>query len=88
MDIKDIMEIDVENLKHKQLEALKKHVMDRLNEIINLVINEEFDEVEKYLKYSPAGDGYGCDNYFIDFSYVDGEEMDLSELLYKMKQLT
>ena len=26
------------------------------------------------LKFSPAGDGYGCDNMYIDFSSLDPDE--------------
>lgn len=86
MNIKDIMEIDVENLKEKQLTALKSHVTNRLIAIIAHIENNEFEEVKKYLVYSPAGDGYGCDNYYINFAY-DEEELDLQEILDKMEYL-
>lgn len=86
MNIKEIMEIDVKNLKQKQLDALKEHTLEILLNIVKLIKNNEFDEVKNYLEFSPAGDGHGCDNYFINFKYAD-EDLDLDEILDKMKYL-
>ena len=87
MDVKTIMEIDVDNLKQKQLEALKNHTINILETIIDHIQLSEFDEVRNYLDFSPAGDGYGKDNYFINFAYTEDDEMDLGDMLDKMISL-
>ena len=88
MDVKSIMEIDVENLKREQLEALKVHTINILETIIDHIQLSEFEEVSKYLVHSPAGDSYGTDNYFINFAYNDGDEMDLDDMIDLMKGLS
>ena len=38
------------------------------------------------LQFSPDGDGWGCENYFIDFSYKE-DAMDLNDILEIMSRL-
>lgn len=55
----------------KYKEKLKIEVVKRLKEVTSLIEKEEYDKVkEYYLAFSPSGDGYGCDNNYIDFSYL------------------
>lgn len=86
MDIREIMEIDIDNLVRKQHEAVKNHVIGILQEIINLVKEEKYEEIQDKLIYSPAGDGYGEDNHYINFSYRNGEK-DIKEILEELKKL-
>lgn len=86
MNIEEIMRIDVINLKMVQHEALKNHVIEKLKEVEKLVMQERYSELQDILAYSPAGDGYGKDNYFINFGY-DGNEKDLCDVLDILKGL-
>lgn len=55
----------------KYKEKLKKEVVKRLKEVTSLIEKEEYGKVkEYYLAFSPSGDGYGCNNNYIDFSYL------------------
>ena len=40
------------------------------------------------LGHSPAGDRYGCENDYIEFDIIDGEEaVDIGEVMDKMEYL-
>ena len=54
----------------KYKEKLKIEVVKRLKEVTSLIEKEEYDKVKECLAFSPAGDGYGCNNNYIDFSYL------------------
>ena len=49
--------------------AVKKHALDILKEVMECIEKEDYDAVEQYWSYSAAGDGYGDDNCFIDFNF-------------------
>ena len=83
---KDIMNVTVNNLAQKQLDFLKFHTVCVLKEIIDLVENEKFDEIEKKLIYSDGGD-WGEDNYYINFGYDDGDYKDMDDIVCTMKQV-
>ena len=51
-------------------EALREVVAQHLIDIANTISTKQYDVVKEFISFSPAGDGYGCDNYFIDFSKV------------------
>ena len=87
MDIKEIMEIDVNNLKRRQLEALKLHSVEILRKVINHIEKEEFEEVELMMAHSPSGDSYGEDNVYIDFTYLESCHMDIGEIVELMRSL-
>lgn len=55
---------------NKYKEKLKGEVVKRLKEVTSLIEKEEFGKVKECLAFSPSGDGYGRDNYYIDFSYL------------------
>ena len=84
---KDIMSITVENLAEKQKEFLKNHIVETLYSVAELIKKDKFEEVNKMLVYSPAGDAYGETNYYINFAY-DGGESDLYSILYELEKLT
>lgn len=54
----------------KYKEKLKEEVVKRLKEVTSLIEKEEYDKVKECLAFSPSGDGYGLENYYIDFSYL------------------
>ena len=86
-DNETIMDIDVNNLKEKQYNFLRNRVKTILNEIIKDLDNNNLQRIASRLSYSPSGDGWGCDNYFINFSYKDKEDMDLHYIIEKMAEL-
>lgn len=83
---KDIMKVSVDNLAQKQLEFLKQHSIEILNKVAKLIEEENFEEITWMLANSPAGDGMGEDNYYIDFSY-DEYDRDISQIVDMMKYL-
>lgn len=92
MSLEEILSIDPENIKQKQHDALKGFVVNRLKEITEIIENEEYDKVNPYLNHSPAGDGYGTDKDFIDFSISEKQRennygIDISEVIDKLKGL-
>lgn len=83
---KDIMKISIDNLAQKQLEFLKQHTIEILNNVAKLIEEENFEDIDWMLANSPAGDCMGEDNYFINFSY-DEYDRDISEIVHCMKSL-
>lgn len=51
--------------------AIKKETIQHLKDIIKLIENDKYDSVFNLLAFSPAGDGFGLDNYYIDFAFLD-----------------
>lgn len=74
-NIQEILSIDVDNLKDKQYKALKNHVTDVLNKFLHNLENDDLKACFDMLDYSPAGDGYGCDNNFIDFKWESAPDV-------------
>lgn len=77
-------------LKTKQFEAVKQHVLNKIKEVESHIINDDFSKVLGMLAFSPAGDGYGCDNYFVNFKYDnnDNTHLDLSDMIDLLKNLS
>lgn len=87
-----ISEYEAKSLCNKRYkEELKKGTLEILNKIINFIKEDKIKEAEGMLAFSPAGDGYGFDNYFIDFSSLFPEHderfssIDISDVLRKLK---
>ena len=89
MNLKQIMEVNPITLAELQHKELKKHALSVLDGVRSLIENEKYDEIEKLLFYSPAGDGYGSDNNCINFDYgVNGNEgMDIEEVVDRLQSL-
>ena len=67
---------------------LKEFSVKRLKMVVNLIEQDKFDEIKPFTQSSPSGDGYGCDNDFIDFSEVCGHNsLDIIELCSELKIL-
>jgi hypothetical protein len=73
-NIKEILSLDIDNLREKQHQALKIHVTDILYEIIELIKTEKYEIIKDYTFYSPAGDDMGCDNTCIDFAWSGNKD--------------
>lgn len=83
----NILDTDIEKLKHDQLKALREQMKKVFDDIYELFEEKEYEEIEKkYIQYSPAGDCMGCDNNFINFSWND-KVMDIGDILEIAKRL-
>lgn len=82
-----IMDLNIENLAKEQYNYLKDHTIKTLLNVIEDLENDNFKSLEKRLVWSPAGDGMGEDNYYINFGYKEGMETDLHEIIDEMASL-
>lgn len=72
----------IQALAEKQKKELKRLAIERLEKVKQLIQNEELKELKEMISFSPAGDGYGCDNYFIDFGIEgDGGAVDINDVI-------
>lgn len=87
--LENIMSMTVENLAKKQHEALKQHVINVLDNVKKCIEEESYNNIEKLTFHSGEGDGWGdaSDNEVIDFSYNEGENMDIDEVVSKLINL-
>lgn len=89
--VQELMELNEATLAEMQYDALKKHTLGVLNNVYNLITDEKFEDVRKLLEYSPSGDGYGYDNYYINFGYVKSDQhsdtRDISDMLDELQRL-
>lgn len=86
-NLRKFLQTKPENLAEQQHIMLKEFVVERLQKIIDLIDKEEYVDVLKMTAFSPAGDGYGQDNSYIDFSDVFGVEADIEVVIEKLQQL-
>ena len=86
MNLNDILNLDIKNLSNKQYDALKKHTINKLEEVISYLKLDDLQGVYNLLEFSADGDGWGSENYFINFSYKE-EPMDLNDILHNMECL-
>lgn len=87
-DIKNFLKIKPENLAEEQYIALVDYACNRLQMVINHLENGSMDEAEKMLEFSPAGDGYGCDNHFIRFEISTEKECcDIFAVIEQLRKL-
>lgn len=85
-DVREIMEINVDNLKQRQFNIYKEFVLKTLKGIIEDIELNNFNNVYDKLFYSPSGDECGMDNYCIDFSY-DERDVDIREAIDLLERL-
>lgn len=76
----EILSINVENLAERQHEIVKETVIQKLKSIQEMIELEQYDQIEKQCGYSPAGDGYGENNYYIQFGIENTGRDDLSNM--------
>lgn len=76
----EIAKIKYNKLKYKSIEILEN--------VIDLIKNDDLTKISKYVAYSPAGDGYGCENNYIDFGHIIGNEgLDIIDLVSILEDL-
>lgn len=63
--IETIMNMNVQSIQQTQYQVLKEHAVSRLRKAADLLEKDEFIELDKMIMYSPAGDGYGCEDHYI-----------------------
>ena len=86
MNLNDILNLDIKNLSNKQYDALKEHTIKILEEVISYLKLDDLQGVYDLLEFSPDGDGWGAENYFINFTY-NSEPMDLNDIIDLMSRL-
>lgn len=62
--------VSMDEIHRIQYKTLHDGVIARLSEILKLMKGSEYSKVIELTQNSPAGDGYGRDNRFIDFSHI------------------
>lgn len=88
MNLKELLSTDASNLAKKQEKALNDFVVNRLQEIAHIIKSGDYQNVEKFTSFSPAGDGNGCDNNFINFDYGESKDgLDIIEVCQKLQEL-
>lgn len=65
----------------------KKFVIGKLENILNLIKEERYDEIEQFLFFSSGGDYGGNENYCIDFSYPSEYKRDICDVVYTLRDL-
>lgn len=85
-----ILDTSIEQLREDQLKALREHFCGVLEEIRNLFMEEKYQEIsDKYVAWSPAGDGMGDDNHFINFYWhPDADRCDIGDILQMAAKLS
>lgn len=71
-----------------QLNALKEHICNRLDQIKSLVQSEKFNNIYKFIEFSSGGND-GDENFYINFGYKKGSPIDIidiDDVLYQCKK--
>lgn len=82
--LKDEEVLRIVNGRYK--DAIKEAAINRLKEVIRLITEDKYSELSELIEYSPAGDGQGCDNYYISFADVTAFQ-DIGDIMMKLKTL-
>lgn len=67
-------------------EKLKERTLCKLELIVDLILNERYEDVEDHLGFSPSGSWEGESNHFIDFDEC-GSPKDIGEVLRELIRL-
>ena len=73
------------SLQEHEFEVLKREAIaikaiERLEEIIKAIKTRDFSKIEKYIKFSGSGDGYGSENHYISFEDIT-QAKDIGKIL-------
>lgn len=78
-EVRRIMSIDIETLAKTQFQTYRQFAISQLEEmILNLKLGN-WDAAKKMTAFSKAGDGWGNENYFINFAVLPAGESDEDE---------
>jgi|SRR3712207_11704 len=86
-ELNKIMNINVNNVAKIQHDSLKQFVLDKIDELRNLVETEQYEKVKDLAFFSDCGDGWGeysREDYCINFAYLDNDEEDLIEVIDRL----
>lgn len=72
--------VDKKEVRKMYRDCVHALVVERLEEITQLMKDKKYKKVDKYLEFSPAGDDMGSDNYFISFNDIIDGGRDYSDL--------
>jgi uncharacterized protein (UPF0297 family) len=87
MKLDKLLDTTPEQLAKLQFEELKREAVETLRNFTDLLDNEKFQEIEKLIGYSPAGDDMGCDNQYIKFNHIHKSMDDIGDVLNKLVEL-
>lgn len=88
MKLEQLLKTTPETLAMEQYAALKEHVIKTLKKVLEAIENDTpYLDVEKLTSYSPAGDGMGLDNSFINFGFSENEPLDIMEVVDRLAEL-
>ena len=80
--------VSICEIQRLQYNALKDGAVKILKEITKLIETEKYEIVFQSLSSSPAGDGYGTDNNYIEFGGITGvSSLDISDLCASLESL-
>lgn len=88
-NIKKLLAVNPDTLRSEQYCALKEHGLNVLKNVIKLLENDEINEIDKLLSYSPAGDDMGTSVHYINFDFSSDEysDNDIGDFLRKLDSL-
>lgn len=81
--VEDLLSLDIDNLAEAQYNALKEDTCERLSRIIDLIRKDKIEEIRELIEFSPAGDAWGMDNYYIKFV----NELDIGDIIDSLIRL-
>lgn len=79
MEIKELLAASPQDLALRQHDALLAYAIKRLEEVIKMLKEGQYEELAAELESSPAGDGHGSDNDFIPFDILEYRRVDIQE---------
>lgn len=86
--LEQLLKTTPETLATEQYAALKEHVIKTLNTVLKAIDNDVgYSVIVKMTSDSPAGDGMGCDNSFINFGFSEGEPLDIMDVVSRLEKL-
>ena len=80
-----VSDLEISKIKYNKL---KEKSIELLEYITDLIKNDSFTKISEYVAYSPAGDGYGCENNYINFGNIIGDgDLDIVDLASMLEDL-
>ena len=93
-EVRRIMSIDIETLAETQFQTYRQFAISQLEEMILNLKFGNWDAAKKMVAFSKAGDGWGNENYFINFAVPtagdqaeDEGVVDIMDVIENLKSL-
>ena len=83
----NILDVDIDNIRKAKYQAMKEHIISVLDKVKFIIEKGRYDDLEDIIFFSPEGDGYGSENYCINFAWRDNEDMDIKEVVTILEEL-